>query len=77
MELDMGLMFGVVGKLISLAFGAYERRKRTPYAIWTSILVWVATEVRGGLKLIWIGSLTWLVHSCRSFSSAYLYPSTS
>jgi len=68
---------GVVGKLISLALGTYERRKRTLYAIWTSILVWVVTRVRAGLKLIWIGSLTWLGRSCRSSSSAYLYPSTS
>jgi len=35
---------GVIWKLISLAFGTYERRKRTLYAIWTSILVWVAPE---------------------------------
>ena len=49
---------GVVGKLISLALGTYERRKRTLYAIWTSILVWVVTRVRAELKLIWIGSLT-------------------
>jgi len=68
---------GVVGKLISLALGTYERRKRTLYAIWTSILVWVVTRVRAELKLIWIGSLTWLGRSCRSSSSAYLYPSTS
>ena len=68
---------GVVGKLISLALGTYERRKRTLYAIWTSILVWVVTRVRAELKLIWIGSLTWLGRSCRSSSSAYVYPSTS
>jgi hypothetical protein len=54
----------------------YECRKRIPYAIWTSILVWVATRVRARLELIWIGFLTWLGYSCRSSSSAYLYPST-
>jgi len=35
------------------------------------------SRVRAGLELIWIGSLTWLGRSCRSSSSAYVYPSTS
>ena len=30
---------------IILAFGAYERPKQTLYAIWSSILVWVAVGV--------------------------------
>ena len=55
---------GVIWKLISLAFGTYERRKRTPYVIWTWIgsLTWLGRSCQSSSSAYLYPSTSWSSH---------------